>query len=165
MGKVEEQPSYLRHTPEYTPWHGHITALTVAPQYRRLGLAKLLTESLERASNEQNAWFVDLYVRESNKVAGGLYRGMGYVCSSSVVEDRLGVVCGSLAWELLMVRSVVKYRYSVFRRVVDYYSDNMTGEKDTEDAFDMRKPLDRDKDLRWIRENGEEHRVGPEDVF
>ena len=60
---------------------------------------------------------------------------------------------------------VVKYRYSVFRRVVDYYSDNMTGEKDTEDAFDMRKPLDRDKNLKWIRENGEEHRVGPEDVF
>jgi N-terminal acetyltransferase B complex catalytic subunit len=81
MGKVEEQTPYLRHTPEYTPWHGHITALTVAPQYRRLGLAKLLTESLERASNEQNAWFVDLYVRESNEVAGGLYRGMGYVCS------------------------------------------------------------------------------------
>ncbi len=63
------------------------------------------------------------------------------------------------------VRGVLNYRYSVYRRVVDYYSDNMTGAKDTEDAFDMRKPLDRDKDLKWIRENGEEHRVGPEDVF
>ena len=63
------------------------------------------------------------------------------------------------------LRVCCQTRYSVFRRVVDYYSDNMTGEKETEDAFDMRKPLDRDKDLKWIRENGEEHRVGPEDVF
>lgn len=98
MGKVEEQPSFLRHTPEYTPWHGHITALTVAPQYRRLRLGKLLTESLERASNEQNAWFVDLYVRESNKVAGGLYRGMGYVSSSLIVEGKLGVVRRLRVW-------------------------------------------------------------------
>ena len=96
MGKVEEQPAYLRHTPEYTPWHGHITALTVAPQYRRLGLAKLLTESLERASNEQNAWFVDLYVRESNKVAGGLYRGIGYVYFSLVVKKNAGVLVREL---------------------------------------------------------------------
>jgi N-terminal acetyltransferase B complex catalytic subunit len=78
MGKVEESPDILRYTPQYLPWHGHITALTVAPQYRRLGLAKRLTEALERACEAQNAWFVDLFVRVSNE-AIDLYRGMGYV--------------------------------------------------------------------------------------
>jgi N-terminal acetyltransferase B complex catalytic subunit len=31
-------------------WHGHVTAVTVAPEYRRLGLAKQLMDSLENAS-------------------------------------------------------------------------------------------------------------------
>src|SRR6266536_1258203 len=68
MGKLEEQPASMRVSPHYTPWHGHITVLTIAPQYRRLGLARRLTESLEKACDEQNAWFVDLFVRQSNKV-------------------------------------------------------------------------------------------------
>lgn len=28
-------------------WHGHVTAVTVAPEYRRLGVAKQLMDSLE----------------------------------------------------------------------------------------------------------------------
>jgi N-terminal acetyltransferase B complex catalytic subunit len=43
-----------------------------------MGYARRLTESLERASDINDAWFVDLYVRESNKVAVGMYKGMGY---------------------------------------------------------------------------------------
>ncbi len=31
-------------------WHGHVTALTVAPEYRRLGLAGRLMNSLEEIS-------------------------------------------------------------------------------------------------------------------
>jgi len=55
--------------------------------------------------------------------------------------------------------------YSVFRRVVNYYSDDPTGMSDTgEDAFDMRKPCSRDKKLEHIREKGEDFPVGPEDV-
>lgn len=34
-----------------------------------------------------------------------------------------------------------------------------------EDAFDMRKPLSRDKDLKHTRENGEDFLVNPEDVY
>ena len=49
-------------------------------------------------------------------------------------------------------------RYSVFRRVVDYYNDN-------EDALDMRKPLSRDRDRRTIRENGENIEVEPYRVW
>lgn len=55
--------------------------------------------------------------------------------------------------------------YSVFRRVVDYYSDDPTGTNSGEDAFDMRKPLRRDKKRKYIRENGEEFRVTPEDIY
>ncbi|KAI9775441.1 MAG: hypothetical protein M1835_005824 [Candelina submexicana] len=132
MGKMESSPDMYQHSEHYLPWHAHITALTVAPPSRRLGLAKLLTESLERAGNEYNAWFVDLFVRKSNKVATDMYRGMGY---------------------------------SVYRRVVGYYSDDPTGKSDNEDAYDMRKPLARDKTFKHIRKKGEEHEVSPEDVW
>jgi N-terminal acetyltransferase B complex catalytic subunit len=136
MGKLEEQPPSQRASPHYTPWHGHITVLTVAPQYRRLGFARRLTESLEKACDEQNAWFVDLFVRQSNTVAREMYEGMGY---------------------------------TVYRRVVGYYSDDPTGMNgdDGEDALDMRKPLSRDKEKKWVRssEEGVKAEVSPEDVY
>ena len=134
MGKLESSPPHLAQSAHALPWHGHITVLTIAPQYRRLGYARLLTQQLERACNQANAWFVDLYVRASNEAAITMYRNMGY---------------------------------SVFRRVVDYYSDDPTGKNmgKSEDAFDMRKPLDRDKTRKHVRENGEEHRVTADDVF
>lgn len=56
-------------------------------------------------------------------------------------------------------------RYSVFRRVLKYYSDDPTGGKAGEDAFDMRKPLRRDKKLQHIRPNGENHVIYPEDLY
>jgi len=134
MGKLESSPPHLSSSPHYLPWHGHITVLTIAPQYRRLGYARLLTEQLERACNQSDAWFVDLYVRSSNDLAINMYRKMGY---------------------------------SVYRRVVEYYSDDPTGKNKggSEDAFDMRKPLDRDKGRKHVRENGEECRVSADDVF
>ncbi|PYH96414.1 N-acetyltransferase [Aspergillus ellipticus CBS 707.79] len=132
MGKLEEQPAAMRHSEHYTPWHGHITVLTVAPAWRRLGHARRLTERLEQGSDINDAWFVDLYVRAGNKVAVDMYKGMGY---------------------------------SVFRRVVHYYSDDPTGISDSgEDAFDMRKPCSRDKKLQHVRENGENFLVDPIDV-
>lgn len=33
-------------------WHGHVTALTVAPEYRRLGLAATLMKYLEDVSEK-----------------------------------------------------------------------------------------------------------------
>lgn len=155
MGKLESTPPN-HPTPTPLPWHGHITILTVSPAYRRLGYAKLLTSSLERSCNQSSAWFVDLFVRASNTLAIDMYRRMGY---------------------------------SVYRRVVMYYSDDPNAEdgeeveggegkengsdggggggggRGGEDAFDMRKPLDRDKERKHVRENGEEFRVSPEDVY
>ena len=92
-------------------WHGHVTAVTVAPEFRRRGLATKLMGSLERTSEKVfDGYFVDLFVRVSNSLAISMY-------------ERLG--------------------YSVYRRVLGYYSG-------TEDAFDMRKALPRDKDKKSI---------------
>ena len=77
MGKVEEDPAYLSFSEHYLPWHGHVTALTVAPQYRRMGIARLLTAAFEQACENLNAWFVDLFVRVSNGTAINMYKGMG----------------------------------------------------------------------------------------
>lgn len=42
-------------------WHGHVTALTVAQEYRRLGLARKMMDFLEAVSdNIYNGFFVDL---------------------------------------------------------------------------------------------------------
>ncbi|KAH8726787.1 acyl-CoA N-acyltransferase [Phaeosphaeriaceae sp. PMI808] len=135
LGKLESSPydppgTYSPTTtgvqyPNYLPWHGHITALTVAPGARRLGHATALSNALEVSSEAANAWFVDLFVRASNEIAKELYRKMGY---------------------------------SVYRRVLKYYNDD-------EDAFDMRKPLSRDKDKGTIRENGENTNVTADDVW
>ena len=43
MGKVEGKG---------TNWHGHVTALTVAPEFRRLGLARKLMDRLEVVSDK-----------------------------------------------------------------------------------------------------------------
>lgn len=78
MGKVEEDPDYMKIMGDkYLPWHGHVTALTVAPQYRQMGLAKKLTAQLDKACEQENAWFMDLFVRVSNKTAINMYKKMG----------------------------------------------------------------------------------------
>ncbi|KAJ2369408.1 N(alpha)-acetyltransferase 20, NatB catalytic subunit, partial [Coemansia sp. RSA 2611] len=52
MGKVEGKGEL---------WHGHVTALTVAPDCRRLGLARGLMRGLEDASEKiHDCYFVDL---------------------------------------------------------------------------------------------------------
>lgn len=61
-------------------WHGHVSAVTVAPTYRRLGLARTLMEDLDKLSTDvYNAHFVDLFVRASNGLAIGMYESFGYV--------------------------------------------------------------------------------------
>jgi Acetyltransferases len=108
-------------------WHGHVSAVTVAPTYRRLGLAKVLMEDLERFSEQvYNAYFVDLFVRASNKLAIDMYEKFGYV----------------------KYRRVLGY-YSdgggAGGQDDDDDEDGGSGMKDgSEDAWDMRKALRRD---------------------
>ncbi|XP_039298127.1 N-alpha-acetyltransferase 20-like [Nilaparvata lugens] len=67
-------------------WHGHVTALTVSPYYRRLGLAATLMTSLEVVSEKKRCYFVDLFVRVSNKNAIAMYKALGYVVYRTVLE-------------------------------------------------------------------------------
>lgn len=91
-------------------WHGHVTAVTVAPDYRRLGLASQLMSLLEEISEKMwakavdddwllsryDGYFVDLFVRYSNRVAIGMYQSFGYSTYRQVIgyysgeEDALG---------------------------------------------------------------------------
>ncbi|CAI7758811.1 unnamed protein product [Closterium sp. NIES-53] len=70
MGKVEGEGEL---------WHGHVTALTVAPEYRRQQLAAKLMDILEEITHKTyDGYFVDLFVRTSNKAAIQMYRKFGY---------------------------------------------------------------------------------------
>lgn len=61
-------------------WHGHVSAVTVAPTFRRLGLGEAMMENLERTSSAiHNAFFVDLFVRDSNLIAQDMYKRLGYI--------------------------------------------------------------------------------------
>lgn len=107
-------------------WHGHVSAITVAPRYRRLGLARTLMEDMEEelCVHRYNAYFVDLFVRASNSLAIQMYNQFGY---------------------------------SVYRRVLGYYSG-----EDPEDAFDMRKALPRDVKKESVIPL--DHPIRPEDL-
>ncbi|KAE9387135.1 N-acetyltransferase [Gymnopus androsaceus JB14] len=125
LGKAEGQAQ---------EWHGHVTVLTVAPEYRRLYLARKMITLLELVSDETyRGFFVDLYVRCNNIVAIEMYEGMGYSVFRRVREyyGNLGVGKGG---------------------------------RDEEDAFDMRKPLSRDNGRRSVRANGRDIVVSRHDV-
>jgi N-terminal acetyltransferase B complex catalytic subunit len=89
MGKLESSPDYYKFSEHYLPWHAHITAVTVAPAARRLGIGKLLTQHLESAADANDAWFVDLFVRSTNAKAITFYKSMGYSIYR-VVKDYYG---------------------------------------------------------------------------
>ncbi|KAH9729827.1 N-terminal acetyltransferase B complex catalytic subunit NAA20 [Citrus sinensis] len=78
MGKVEGQGE---------SWHGHVTAVTVSPEYRRQQLAKKLMNLLEDISDKiDKAYFVDLFVRASNTPAIKMYEKLGYVIYRRVLR-------------------------------------------------------------------------------
>lgn len=92
-----------------TEWHGHVTAITVAPEYRRLRLGQNMMHLLERISDQvYKGYFVDLYVRISNDKAIGMYEGLDYSVYRRVKEyygsagpgyvedeDAFGTICVS----------------------------------------------------------------------
>uniref|UniRef100_A0A915PSS0 N-alpha-acetyltransferase 20 n=1 Tax=Setaria digitata TaxID=48799 RepID=A0A915PSS0_9BILA len=77
MGKAEGEHEY---------WHGHVTAVTVAPTYRRLHLAARMMHTLEEISETKKCYFVDLFVRVSNSVAINMYKSLGYVVYRRIID-------------------------------------------------------------------------------
>lgn len=84
MGKSEARQNNPR------DWHGHITAISVADEYRRLGLAARLIKHLEDVSDQKKCYFVDLFVRVSNTVAVNMYNNLGYVVFRTIAHYYTG---------------------------------------------------------------------------
>lgn len=63
-----------------------MTALIVAPEFRRIGLAGQMMKVLEEICEHKRCYFVDLFVRVSNEVAVSMYKSFGYVIYRTVLE-------------------------------------------------------------------------------
>ncbi|KAL4077187.1 acyl-CoA N-acyltransferase [Scleroderma yunnanense] len=101
-----------------TEWHGHITALTVAPEYRRLSLARSMVSRLELVSDQHyKGFFVDLYVRCNNALAISMYEGFGYSVFRRVREyyGNLGVGKGGRDEEDAHAETSLKRPLEAFR--------------------------------------------------
>jgi N-terminal acetyltransferase B complex catalytic subunit len=85
-------------------WHGHVSAVTVAPSYRRLGLAKTLMDDFEHLCiHTYSAYFVDLFVRTSNVLAQNMYEKFGY----STFRQVLGYYSGESPEDALDMRKAL----------------------------------------------------------
>lgn len=60
------------------PRNSHLSALSVASEFRGCGVAALLMESLKQTSVIYKCEFIDLFVRESNFNAIAMYNHLGY---------------------------------------------------------------------------------------
>ncbi|NWI29493.1 NAA20 acetyltransferase, partial [Sula dactylatra] len=67
-------------------WHGRVTALSVAAEFQRLGLAAKLMELLEEISEKNGGVFVDLFVRVSNQSMVNTYKQLGYSMYRPILE-------------------------------------------------------------------------------
>ncbi|VDO09273.1 unnamed protein product [Rodentolepis nana] len=93
-------------------WHGHVTALSVAPEYRRMGLASRLMLDFEDTS-ERRCVFADLFVRASNKLGNSLYTKLGYVIYRRVLSYYSGGEDGEDAFDMRKALTADKKRESV----------------------------------------------------
>ncbi|CEP60339.1 peptide alpha-N-acetyltransferase complex B subunit NAT3 LALA0_S01e08482g [Lachancea lanzarotensis] len=120
-------------------WHSHITAVTIAPEFRRISLASGLCNTLETITDNQphNVNFIDLFVKCNNNLAISLYEKLGYS----------------------VFRRVVGY----YNSSGDQYPNALNKIHDDKDAFDMRKGMQRDKG-RSTRTEGRKNRCYPHDV-
>ena len=64
---------------------GHLTAIGVAPEYRRRGLARLIMHEIERSLIARGISSIKLEVRSNNIPAQQLYEQLGYI-----VTQRMG---------------------------------------------------------------------------
>jgi N-terminal acetyltransferase B complex catalytic subunit len=81
IGKVEGD----KNDEKKKNWHGHVSAVTVAPYFRRQGLARSLMNFLEDVTeNQHDGYYVDLFVRSSNKIAIEMYKKFGYVIYQTI---------------------------------------------------------------------------------
>ena len=67
--------------------HSHITAVTVAKEFRRTRVASILIDHLEKLSEDDyEARFCDLFVRTDNEAAIKLYERLGYSVYRKILQ-------------------------------------------------------------------------------
>lgn len=71
---------------------GHISALSVSPAHRQRGLAKRLMTTFEPECDRMGCYYIDLFVRPSNKIAVGMYQRLGYAVYRTVLDYYEGKV-------------------------------------------------------------------------
>ena len=130
-------------------WHGHVSALTVAPEFRRLGLAKTLMAELERVSDKSCVRACGRAGAAARTPAAAQWASIGRAPllkpPSHPTTHPLRSYNGYFVdlyvrtGNTVAVRMYTALGYTVFRRVLGYY-----GGEPAEDAMDMRKPLPRD---------------------
>lgn len=120
VGKIEGDP-----IPEKLDYRGHVSVLTIAPEYRRARFSLAFMKYIEDVSEKMydpysdlfcrdNAFFVDLFVRKDNDLAVAMYK---------------------------------KLQYSVYRHILEYYgnhNDAYGSPPSLQLILDMRKALPRD---------------------
>jgi len=94
LAKHEPPPPNPQH-------HAHLTAMSITPSFRSLGLARLFMDHLEVIASDGkdsvsekeggrkdcvDAWFTDLFVRCNNHRAVEMYEKLGYSVFRRVVE-------------------------------------------------------------------------------
>ncbi len=89
MGYVMGKSEARNNNP--SDWHGHVTAISVGEEHRRLGVAGKLMQFLEDVSERKKCYFVDLFVRVSNVVAVAMYKKMGYVVYRTMSDYYTGM--------------------------------------------------------------------------
>lgn len=135
-------------------WHGHVTAITVAPEYRRLALARKMMALLELVSDSTyRGFFVDLYVRCTNVIAIQMYEELGYSVYRRVREYYGSLGRGRQAKDEEDAFGEPSFSFSF----VIFETERGVLE-------DMRKPLSRDSARRSVRSNGREFVVSAHDV-
>lgn len=74
-----------KHETRNKVFSAHVSALTVAPVYRKTGIGKTLMNFFRDNAEAKGAEFIDLYVRKSN-VAFNFYTNLGYVINEEILN-------------------------------------------------------------------------------
>ncbi len=64
----------------------HLSALSVCPSLRKFKIGTKLMEMFGCNGNSYKSWFIDLFVRKSNKIAISFYKKLGYVAYRSIFD-------------------------------------------------------------------------------
>ena len=109
-------------------WHGHVTAIMLDQSiggwvgwwglqgmeviFVMAGLANQLMEGLEEISDSKNCYFVDLFVRVSNKIAISFYNKLGYTVYRTVLQYYSGEQDED-AYDMRKALTMDKHKWSV----------------------------------------------------